>query len=87
MLAIRVIAYKPSVGHHGAVGSVERFAAFRRAVLSEPRLEARLQPIDEWPAFIDAAIAIASEEGIELTADDVAAAREESRRSWREQWV
>jgi hypothetical protein len=69
------------------VGSVERFAAFRRTVLADPRLQARLRSIEGWPAFVDAAVAAAAEEGIALTADDVAAAREESRRSWRERWV
>ena len=63
-----------------------QFESFRRLVLSDPELEARLRAIAGWPAFVDSAVAAAAEHGIELTEADVLAAREASRRSWLASW-
>ena len=67
--------------------AVEPFEAFRRLVLDEPELQARLRTIADWPAFVDAAVAAAAERGITLAEGDVLAARDVSRRSWLERWL
>jgi len=75
------------LGDHGTVVSVERFAAFRRIVLADTRLQARLRSIDAWPPSSMRLSQSPPRKALALTADDVAAAREESRRFWRERWV
>jgi hypothetical protein len=72
---------------HGRVESTEPFERFRRAVFAEPGLQLRLRSIPDWPGFVAATVAAAAERGIELTADEVLAARRASRRSWLERWV
>jgi hypothetical protein len=69
------------------VGSSEEFERFRRVVLDDPELQTRLRAFQEWPAFVDAAVAAAAEQGIAVTPEDVLAARNESRRSWLERWI
>ena len=63
------------------------FDVFRSAVLADPELQARLRPISEWPEFIAAAIAAASERGLVVTEESVLAARDDALRTWHEQWV
>jgi hypothetical protein len=63
------------------------FESFRRVVLGDPELQARLRSIPDWPGFVLAAVEVAAERGIALTESDVLAARDESRRSWLEQWL
>jgi glutaredoxin-related protein len=69
------------------VGSPEEFERFRRVVLGDPELQARLRSFAEWPAFVDAAVAAAAEHGIAITLETVQEARNEARRSWLERWV
>ncbi|MDX6410858.1 MAG: hypothetical protein QOE91_374 [Gaiellaceae bacterium] len=77
----------PSLCDHSRVGSSEEFERFRRVVLQEPELQARLRSLHDWPAFVDAAVGAAAERGIAITPETVLAARNESRRSWLERWV
>jgi hypothetical protein len=67
--------------------TVDPFERFRRAVFADREVQVRLRSVSEWPAFVDAALAAADECGVELTEGDLAAARDEARRSWRERWV
>jgi hypothetical protein len=69
------------------VGSIDEFERFRRVVLADPELSARLRSAPDWPAFLDATVSAAAEHGIALTDADVVAAREEARRSWIERWL
>ena len=70
-----------------SVGSIEQFERFRRVVLADPELQARLRSIEDWPAFVDATVAAAADHGVALTPEAVLAARDECRRSWLERWV
>lgn len=63
------------------------FARFRRIVLDDPALQARLREIRSWPAFVEASIAAAAECGLTLSADDIADARAAATASWLERWV
>jgi len=72
---------------HASTSTVESFEAFRRLVLAEPALQARLRSIREWPPFVDAVVDTAAQYGITLTEADVLAARDASRRSWLERWI
>ena len=69
------------------VGSLERFARFREIVLDDPALERRLQSISDWQSFVDRAVSAAAERDVELTEEDLVAARDQARRSWLERWV
>jgi len=69
------------------VSSDDAFESFRRVVLDEPELQARLRAYQDWSAFVDAAVDAAAERGIALTEEDVLAARETARRSWLERWI
>lgn len=65
----------------------EEFARFRRIVLDDPELQARLREIRAWPAFVEASVGAAAERGVTLTAADLAAARTAAAASWLERWV
>jgi hypothetical protein len=69
------------------MGPVERFERFRSLVLADPALEARLRSLPDWPSFIQAAVEVAAEHEIPLVEDDLLAARQAARRTWRERWV
>ena len=84
---LRAVALEASSGDHAAVGSVEQFERFRRVVMADAELQEELRSIPDWPAFVRAAVEAAARRGIEVTEEDVLAARDESRRSWRERWV
>lgn len=87
MTAAGAIARGTAAGDHPPVDPTARFERFRAVVFADPELEVRLRSIPEWPAFVDAALDAAAERGVELTAADVVAARDESSRSWLERWV
>jgi sulfur relay (sulfurtransferase) DsrC/TusE family protein len=63
------------------------FAQFRSVVLGEPSLQGRLQEHEEWDDFVAAALAIAAERGLSLTAEEIEAARAAERRAWFERWI
>jgi hypothetical protein len=69
------------------VESAGDFESFRRLVLADPELQARLRSFTEWPAFVGAVVDAAAEHGIALTAGDVLAARDVSRRARLSEWV
>jgi hypothetical protein len=73
--------------HDSGVGSLERFAHFRRIVLADPALERRLRSIPDWPSFVGESIAAAAEHGVTLMPSDLLAARDHAKRSWLERWV
>jgi hypothetical protein len=69
------------------VGATGQFESFRRVVLADPALQARLRAIPDWPTFVAAAVDAAVERGIGLTEADILGARTEARRSWLERWI
>jgi hypothetical protein len=69
------------------MGSPDRFADFRRLVLDDAALQARLRSIPAWPAFVETAVQAAAEHGVPLTAEDVLNAGLAAQRSWLERWV
>jgi hypothetical protein len=70
-----------------SMGPSERIERFRDVVFADPELQERLRGIRDWDAFVAASVDAAARRGLELSAEDVLAAREERRRSWRERWV
>ena len=66
---------------------MDRFERFRGVVFADREIQVRLRSVSEWPAFVDAALDVAAERGVELTAEDLFVARDEARRSWLERWV
>jgi hypothetical protein len=69
------------------VGATGQFESFRRAVLADPALQARLRSIPDWPTFVAAAVDAAVDRGIGLTEADILAARAEAWQSWLERWI
>ena len=65
----------------------DRFACFRTAVLDEPELEQRLRALDDWDTFTAEAIAAANERAIELTTDELDAARRQAQLGWLARWA
>jgi hypothetical protein len=65
----------------------DRFARFRAAVLAEPELEHRLRAVDDWDAFTAAAVAAATERGIELTREELEAVRRQEQLRWLARWA
>jgi hypothetical protein len=65
----------------------EEFVRFRRLVLDDPALQARLREIRAWPAFVEASVDAAAERGVALTSADLVAARAAATASWLERWV
>jgi hypothetical protein len=70
-----------------AVASHDRFRRFREAVLADAELQSSLRAIGDWDAFRAAAVDAAARRALPLSGEDLDAAREECRRSWREHWV
>ncbi len=60
------------------------FDAFRRAVLADPALQAKLRDIMDTAAFIDQALALGQTLGYAFTADELRDAMRASRRAWAE---
>jgi hypothetical protein len=69
------------------VGATGQFESFRRVVLADPALQARLRSIPDWPTFVAAAVDAAVDRGIGLTEADILAARAEAWQSWLERWI
>jgi hypothetical protein len=64
-----------------------RFARFRTVVLDDPVLQQRLKTITEWEPFTAEAIAAADERNVDLTADDLDAARRHELLGWLTRWA
>jgi hypothetical protein len=57
---------------------------FRQAILSDESLQAQLREIAGWPSFVAAALRLAADRGLAITAADLEAAAREGRRVWME---
>jgi hypothetical protein len=63
------------------------FEAFRRHVAGDPRLVARLWPIQDRAAFMTAVMDLGAAEGYRFEAADVAAALSEGQFAWLTHWL
>jgi hypothetical protein len=61
--------------------------ALRRMVVDDRLLRGRLLGHADRPSFIAEVVVLASERGIELTAEDVGNGLDQARRRRRERWV
>jgi hypothetical protein len=64
-----------------------RFARFRTIVLGDSALGQRLQTLTDWEPFTAEVVAAARERDIELTADDIDAARRHELLGWLTRWA
>lgn len=62
------------------------FERFRRVVLEDRALQARLRQLPEWEELLPRLIAL-SEEGARLGGEEIRRALGESRRAWLQRWV
>lgn len=63
------------------------FDEFRRAVLADQALQAKLRDITDTAAFIEQALALGQALGYAFTAEDIRNAMQASRRAGIERWV
>ena len=63
------------------------FERFRATVLDDPQLEERLRAIDDWEPFTVAALEAAHERGLDLTAADIEAERQQALLGWLTRWA
>lgn len=63
------------------------FEAFRKQVLQDTALQARLRDITDRRLFIATVVALGQEWGYQFTAEDVTQAMHASRRAWQERWI
>ena len=67
--------------------SPEAFEEFRRVVLGDPDLQARLREPAELAGFIAAVVQAGAERGLVFTGQEVEAAMRTARRAWIERWI
>lgn len=63
------------------------FESFRRLVLQDPDLQARLRDEPDHEQFIALALRLGAEHDYQFTAEDVLNAIRAARRVWIERWV
>jgi hypothetical protein len=68
-------------------GDASHFARFRAVVLGDAALQRRLKTITEWEPFTAEVVAAAHERDLELTADDIDAARRHELLDWLTRWA
>ena len=63
------------------------FEQLRRVVLADPAIQASLLAERERPAFVDALVTLAREQGLSVTAATVEDELNAARRRWLERWI
>jgi hypothetical protein len=65
----------------------EPLEQLRRLVVDDPAVRRRLLPLTDRQSFVDGVLAVARENGIGLTADDIEAGLAAARRRRHARWV
>jgi len=63
------------------------FEEFRAKVLADSSLRDELQNINERDEFVQRVVKLATEQGFELSVDNVENAMNAGRRAWIERWI
>lgn len=64
--------------------AITPWEVFRRTVLADPALQRELRGCADWPALVAAALRLAAERGLAVSADELEASAREGRRAWVE---
>lgn len=62
-------------------------AKFRELVLADRGLQDRLRTPEERREYIEAAVRVARDNGVDITPDEVETALRNGRREWIERWI